>query len=420
MTCKEGTKITIPAKSFINVKTGKLARGIVNLEVTEYYKLSDMLLANLTTKSNKKQLETGGMLYLEANKKGEKLKLKPGKRIQMAFKSKGKKEMQLFSGEEHNNGVNWKLETQNKTFENIEEEDVEVAFSVVEKAPVFPGCEMVTEQRKRDCLKTEMNNFVVENFDKTIAEKLGLIGKHKISTFFKIRKDGSIVDLSIQAAHKDLANEMKRVVKSLPQLQPARQRKQLVRVPYYLPFEFRIGKSTKSNRSKIIIKSDTTYARISQAKLDSILNAIGLKNTKTFEKKLDSLGVYGVLTSEIDRYVFSTTKLGWINCDRFLRFKGRKIKYKVKIKNSKGANVKMIFKSVSSILPAKNYNDEFHFGSIPINADVVLIAIKKENNKLFLGKKEIKIETLSQIDLNFKEVTIQELKNEFEVLNTSF
>ena len=73
--CKEGTKLSIKANSFVNVN-GDLIKGNIDLNVTEYYKLSDMLLANLSTTSNGEQLETGGMLNIKASKEGELLKLK--------------------------------------------------------------------------------------------------------------------------------------------------------------------------------------------------------------------------------------------------------------------------------------------------------------------------------------------------------
>jgi hypothetical protein len=72
--CKEGTKLVIKANSFIDSKDN-LINGTIDLNVTEYYKLSEMLLANLSTTSNGKQLETGGMLYVEAFRGDELLKL---------------------------------------------------------------------------------------------------------------------------------------------------------------------------------------------------------------------------------------------------------------------------------------------------------------------------------------------------------
>ena len=76
LTCFEGTQISIKASSFIEEATGKGPTGPVSFSVEEYYKISDMLRANLSTSSNGKLLETGGMLNLGATANGQKLKLK--------------------------------------------------------------------------------------------------------------------------------------------------------------------------------------------------------------------------------------------------------------------------------------------------------------------------------------------------------
>ncbi|NQX85297.1 MAG: hypothetical protein HRT67_05255 [Flavobacteriaceae bacterium] len=146
ITCKEGTKLNIPAKAFAYEDSGRLVRGKLEIAITEYYKLSDMLLANLNTKSDNHILETGGMLYLEAYKNGRPLKLRSGKQIEIEFSKVQKKRMQLFVGEKVDRQMNWKLSKTSKSLVKkekdsvllevvdlqsiIEEEDVEVSFTL--------------------------------------------------------------------------------------------------------------------------------------------------------------------------------------------------------------------------------------------------------------------------------------------------
>jgi len=417
VTCKEGTKLTIPAKSFVEVKTGKLARGIINLEVTEYYKLSDMLLANLSTKSDDKQLETGGMLYLDANKKGKKLKLKSGKRIKMTFVNKGKKDMQLFTGVENNEGVNWKLEDQLNTIipkkkrkpvrfnDPIIEEDVEVAFNVIDEVPVFQKCsEKEDNYARRDCMNNAILKYVESKFNTSIAESLGITGANDVNTFFEIGKDGTIGEVRVRASNVELGNEMIRVIESMPKFIPGKQNGRAVKTTYYLPFEITF-KGITVRQQLVTVKNDRKFINKVKSQLDS-----------TGSATLNTV----IATDDIARYAFATSKLGWINCDRFARTTSQKIKYKLKFKDSKGANVKMVFKSISSILPSSKRNDNFEFGWVPKDEDVVLIAIKQKDNKFYLGKKDIKTSRVLKQDIDFKEVTIQELKQELQALNNSF
>ena len=155
MTCKEGTVITIAPKSFAYKDNNRLARGKIKLEVIEYYKLSDMLLANLSTKSDENILETGGMLFIKASKNGKELKLADTKTMTISFPDKDKQGMQLFSGDTTTrHDINWKLAKQSKpvftstkdSASVVFEEDIEVALNVVENVPTYPGCEKCSQQ----------------------------------------------------------------------------------------------------------------------------------------------------------------------------------------------------------------------------------------------------------------------------------
>ncbi len=398
VTCKEGTKLTIPAQSFVDVKSGKLARGIIDLRVTEYYKLSDMLLANLTTKSDEKVLETGGMLHLDANKKGSKLKLKDGKRIKMAFNNKGKKGMQLFSGEKKGDLVNWKLQNDK---EELTPEDVEVAIDVVENVPVFPGCEIGDNVEKKKCMNEKINKFIQRKFNTAIAEELKLTGTHKISVFFKVNKNGNIVDAVARASHIKLAREAIRLVDLLPKMIPAKQRGMTVRVPYYFPIKFKVEGASLYRRANVEARSIKT----SSYRLTGQIDSVGIKN---------------VNRKDIVRYAFSSTSLGWINCDRFVRMKNRK-KYRLKIKNFDDADVKLVFKSMNAILSSKNYGEIMDFGWISgKEEEVLLIAIKKNENELYLGIEERKTGNTSDLNFDYKKVSIDELRDRLDELSVLF
>jgi len=59
---KNGTKISIPKNSFVD-KNGNAVTGKINFELKEALTLADMVMGNLTTLSNGKILQTGGMIY---------------------------------------------------------------------------------------------------------------------------------------------------------------------------------------------------------------------------------------------------------------------------------------------------------------------------------------------------------------------
>ncbi|WP_289043593.1 hypothetical protein [uncultured Olleya sp.] len=417
ITFKEGTILTIPAKCFVDAN-GKLARGNINIEVTEYYKLSDMLLANLTTKSDGNQIETGGMLFIKALKDDKQLQLKPGSSIEYIFSSDAskKKDMQLFLGEENKDGVNWTLD--NITHKSnavltsaemvlIEEEDMEVPIQYVEEVPVFPGCENVTNSEKIKCFKDALSKIVSRNFDINLAEDLKLTGKHKILTSFKIDKEGEVVDIQASAAHTLLAKEAIRVLKLIPKLKPGKQRDYTVIVPYSLPINFNVDGSTKNNPSVITIKDKTSFQKKFEERLQN--------------KDSTTTGLVGTVTAnDVSRYAFYGSQLGWINCDRFVRSNTNTIKFKLKVKDANGADVKMIFKSYNSILPSKSNNDNYDFGTVAVDEKVILVVIKMIDDKLYLGIKNTTTKEISELDFDFRKVSLDQLKSELQQLNSDF
>tara|TARA_R110002049_G_scaffold285400_1_gene466271 strand:+ start:16824 stop:18611 length:1788 start_codon:yes stop_codon:yes gene_type:complete len=415
--CNEGTKLNVKANSFVN-ENNETFKGKVDLNIIEYYKLSDMLLANLSTQSDGKQLETGGMLFIEAKHGSERLNLKPSSTIEISFPSKNKKEdMQLFSGAWQNGNINWKPENTRviydeelsndiEAIEIIERDDTEVPFAVIEQAPIYPGCENSSTEFSKKCTRSEISKFVQRNFNTDIAANLGLRGRQRVNVIFRINQNGNVDNMQFRSSHPDLEREANRVIALLPKMQPGRQRGKAVSVPYSLPIIFEV-EGTREFSAKI-----GSVPRVSLLTQDSIIN-------KRFEDRLTGKDSIDVSVSEVNGYVLRTSKLGWINCDRFINNSNR-IKYKLKIKDSENVIVNMVFKSVNSLMPSWRINGVYDFRSLPKGEAIVLVAIKKQNGKLYFDVVETKTEENPNIEFNFKEVNLEELKNELQKLNKQF
>jgi hypothetical protein len=110
---KEGTEIKISRQDLV-YEDGQPVKEPIRVELKEFYKAADMLLAELHTMEGDKILETGGMLNLKITANGKALALKMGKnaKIKMPAKSaKSKKGMNLYFGKRLENGaVDWRLE----------------------------------------------------------------------------------------------------------------------------------------------------------------------------------------------------------------------------------------------------------------------------------------------------------------------
>lgn len=424
---KEGTEISIPANAFVNSKTQKEVTGKVSLEVTEYYKLSDMLLADLSTTSHDQILETGGMLYIEAKKNNSNLKLKSGKELEIIFNNKGKKDMQLFNGEKTDgNRINWNLAEEieimpSKFFRSTSQEisyideldtntDSYRNFELLDIAPRHPNCEPGENETLRKCLNKEISIFVASRFNNEIGEKLNLTSKENIYVSFEIDKKGNIGKIEARSQYNELVAETIRVLEMFPRIIPGKKNGRYVAVKYSFPIAYRIlGDENSISTAR---NSGMTFQRDS---------ALIIGNKKEVQKEIEEKPISEVSKSDLERYTLSTTQLGWINCDRFINSRKNKIKYNVNISNAEDANVKLIFKSISSILPSRASNGFYDFGLVPVNEEVILLGIKKKGDKIFLGLKELRIRATSEEqDIDFKEVTLSELKKELIKLNSNF
>jgi len=112
-----------------------------------------------------------------------------------------------------------------------------IAFAIVDKTPVFPGCEGNQKQLK-ECMSSKITNIVSTNFNIKVAD--GLEGPVKIVSSFVIDKNGFIKDIKVDAPNKDLQAEAKRLILLFPEMEPGKHEGKKADVSYVLPIKFQI------------------------------------------------------------------------------------------------------------------------------------------------------------------------------------
>ncbi len=118
-----------------------------------------------------------------------------------------------------------------------EEEEIVVPFAIIEEVPVFPGCENASD--KKACFNEMMQKHVQKNFMyPRTAEELGIEGR--VFVQFVISNDGNITGIRTRGPDPSLEKEARRIIASLPQMIPGRQRNKRVSVPYSIPINFKL------------------------------------------------------------------------------------------------------------------------------------------------------------------------------------
>lgn len=105
---KNGTVVVCPKGCFKNAK-GEIVVDNVKIELSEALSLEDMLLSNLTTTSDGKQLETDGMIYFNVTANGEQLTINKDNPIHIEIPTTEKKAgMMAYRGIRDEKGnMNW-------------------------------------------------------------------------------------------------------------------------------------------------------------------------------------------------------------------------------------------------------------------------------------------------------------------------
>lgn len=369
--CNEGTIIKIKANSFVSQQTGQSITEPINFKVAEYYKISDILLSNLSTTSNGQLLETAGMVNINVTSNNQPLKLMKGKTIEISFPTKKKEnDMQLFSGSwEDNMHIDWTAQSSDKN-------NSQQIFTVVEEMPTFNGGE-----RK-----------LFDYLSKTVkypeqAKELGVQGTVYVA--FVINENGEVIEPRVvRGVTSELDLAALDAIKKMPNWIPGKQRGQNVSVQFTLPVKFNLGDTS-------LIGDGTFKERFEQSYTDTTIQKASSGN--------------------IMYYVFNSTDLGWINCDRFLNI-NPKINFVVKL-DKDIETVKIIFDRYKSIMDVFPVNGNYTFKGVPSGEKITIVAIKRVDDKPYLSVKETQTSTKVEKELTFQPVTMETLKTEIKKLD---
>ena len=157
--------------------------------------------------------------------------------------------------------ITFKLDTKEATPSNevvitalapdaYEEESIDVPFSIIEKVPVFPGCENAED--KRGCFNTAIQKHIRKHFRyPEEAQKAGIQGR--VNIMFTIDKDGSIINIRKRGPSKVLEEEAERIIKRLPKMKAGEQRGKAVRVPFSLPITFKLNTKKAVPLNEVVI-----------------------------------------------------------------------------------------------------------------------------------------------------------------------
>ncbi len=136
---EKGIEVKIPANS-LETEDGKpIKAGNIKIELTEIYSDADAITKQISTSSDGRILETGGMFEINATQNGQNLRLKNGKEMKIEMPSKNIKDgMNVFVAEKNSSGITeWKI-TPN-TFKVESKPRIKIPFTKVNSKLFLAG-----------------------------------------------------------------------------------------------------------------------------------------------------------------------------------------------------------------------------------------------------------------------------------------
>jgi hypothetical protein len=448
----KGVKVHIPSDCF----ELKNPNTEVKIILKEYNSNADFFFANLTTSSNGQMLESGGTIYINAMANGLPVKMKQGKEIALAFPSgKPAPDMQTFYGEQAADGsMNWQPATTANTGSwnssyylnlfnpyriNYTTEKV-VKTKLMQRTSTYTSqlyqlqaygsndhCTRFADSSSyKNILEYLSDNFTVS------AEEFKFLQGSFFVYFYKFNQHGNITDEpelrlefhtkpGVFSGNKKLRKETVAMIKNrivallkdAPKAEPSNYLKNEVLRVYIN--DFTVAKITgptlvindnkvKKEYTELKCTADTTTLRKYWAYQDSVNRLVNAKH--------DSL-----MANNADYYFMNSSKLGWINCDRFYENGKPKGEIIVDAGDNKNLTVKVIFKNIKSLMALYNKGDgEYVTSNIPMGESVRYIVVDKRPDGLYYAVKDAVTSKQKVSGFTYVPMTMDAIKKELASL----
>jgi hypothetical protein len=400
----QGTLLFIPQGAFQNVPVGAL----VDFQLKEAYKYSDMIAENLNTKSGDKLLQTGGMFHAEARYDHQILALKRDLKVTFPSPESQLQGMQLFKGNRdktQTGSIDWK--PMNYTLEK-------------ELLPTVTTSKILYHDSR-----TGFNPYFLSNPNE------GLRFKDLVDT------TGAFPLLS--AAEVRAAMSGKVTVKRATKLSEIG-----VAMSYYYYLKPPTSKKTLLQAHRETFSDLYTFYNVNDfnalQKQDGSLWDAALQNRaqtlenaidkNEYDKRRDSL--LATLGEARAKYIressqfkntFTVPELGWVNCDRFLEYHEEQL---AQIKTSKiafpwpGSQLLLVLPTLNVAIDVIRWENKPTFAKVPKDENAFVVAMKIENGQPYMSFHSVRTANM-EVDLDFKLVTAAEIKEKLKLLdNGSF
>ena len=105
-------------------------------------------------------------------------------------------------------------------FDDYGRDDV-IIFKDIENAPIYNGCEGLSEEETKKCFNESISKFIKQEFNLSIANALDISEPQQVAAFFIIDENGKLSGMKIRDSEVTIQAEIVRVLKKIPKMKPA-------------------------------------------------------------------------------------------------------------------------------------------------------------------------------------------------------
>ncbi|GAA4320054.1 hypothetical protein [Flaviaesturariibacter amylovorans] len=370
LTAKSGTLIGVRRDAFV-LPDGRVPSGPIRFTVQEFYGLGDALSADLTTRSGDRLLETGGMLYLEASSGSERLLLRPGATVDLAFPVESPLPgMQLFTGARQQGAMDWALLPDPSA-------GARVPVPVYEPAS-FPGG------------MEELRNYLVNSI--AFPHEMLQPGKEQaLDVRFLVDPSGKARPLPVaEEVPRSFQEGVAAAFTRMPRWKPAQRLGIAVTDTFTQSFRF-------GGRMSLSLGGDMGEAAP--------------------RPEREEVARFVPTMSTVQYYVFRSTRLGYLNCDRFLQ-EGRPLtEYFVHTGAADDVQVRLVFHSLRSLIDGHRDGDVYRFPRVPVGEKVTIVAVRQKDGVFSMAMADGNTSTRHAGDFTYEPVNEATLKQKIKRLN---
>jgi hypothetical protein len=470
-----GTKILIPQGCFVD-NEGRTVTGEIQMEIIEAFSLSDFITSGLITLSEDKLLLSNGMLFIDAKSNGTSLKIKEGSELTVSMPTiTNNNGYQMFTGD----GRNWSVDSNmiqndyliplpldllylygNKNLYHCSGgKDNKYAYydtSIISYTnSKFENTIIATmEFRERFYpLLAMMHNMSLFTLEGYLLDKVDCYGCKYNYDIFKIYYDNPNKSLRFldsvakKTYDKYFLDNKKRIASFIDKVNLHKQnyysnwtdtnyyydlRHQTIEEMFILSEGFFPAKDSRElklvNDYGVNLNSSDAYEQLLalNVPIDEI-NEVLQYNFKRqsiitqLENEKRVIDDKETLSKTYETTVFSTKKLGWINCDKFYDDPNAGI---AEIIVTNKSNQKLNFIDYSLIIPKMNVRlssfkgeDQLYsfskkqgpYTKLPIGESAVVVGVSIQNDSVFFASQKIIIEDGIKLDVNLKYIQIEDL-----------